>query len=339
MGQKTRITLYIIRALFFAGAVGIGLYTAKALGMPDEQQYQAIIVSGVLAGVLVVAEAFFSGADIRVVSSIVFGLIIGFLMANLFKGVITVMAPTADKGQIDAIAVPVLVVIFSYLGVTFLLQTKDDFRFIIPYVEFKREARGPRPLILDTSAIIDGRIADLCATRIFESRVVVAKFVIDELHAIADSPDKQRKARARRGFDIVSKLRQTEGLEVDIGLHDIGGDGGVDQKLIQLADDVDGRIVTNDMNLAKVASLQGLETVNLNDLADALKPALLPGEKMRVKLVREGENADQGVGYLDDGTMVVIEKGREKIGEDVSVVVTGAYQTNAGRMIFGRLAG
>ena len=227
-----------------------------------------------------------------------------------------------------------------FVCVSFVLQTKDSFRFIVPYVEFSKEIRGARPLLLDTSVIIDGRIVDVAETRILESNVIVPRFVLDELQAIADSADKLKRNRGRRGLDILSKLRHSEALNIqimDVGGEDVEGETGVDSKLVALAKRVNGRVVTNDYNLNKVAQLRGVTVININDLSNAVKPVMLPGESMSVKIIRPGEEAGQGVGFLDDGTMVVVEGGSSHVEETVALTVTSALQTSAGRMIFGKL--
>ena len=229
-----------------------------------------------------------------------------------------------------------------FLCVTFVLQTKDDFRFVIPYVEFAKQTKGARPLLLDTSVIIDGRIADIAETRIIENEVIVPRFVLAELQTIADSDDKLKRNRGRRGLDILNRLQKGQKMEIrilDAHVATVDDAADVDAKLVALAKHMEGRIVTNDYNLNKVAQLRGVDVININDLANALKPVVLPGENMNIKIIKPGEEPGQGVGYLEDGTMVVAEQGRDYIGKEISIVVTSALQTSAGRMIFGRLDG
>jgi len=224
--------------------------------------------------------------------------------------------------------------------VSFILQTKDDFRFIIPYVEFSKQTKGPRSILLDTSVLIDGRITDVAATGILESQLVVPRFILDELQTLADSGDNLKRNRGRRGLDVLGKLRQTLRAEVVLyeASHETESEKDVDQKLMSLAKELNARVLSNDYNLGKVAALRGVDVINVNDLSSALKPVVLPGEKMTVRVVKPGEEAGQGVGYLEDGTMVVVEHGRTHLNEDVEFIVTRALQTSAGRMIFGRLA-
>lgn len=233
-------------------------------------------------------------------------------------------------------------VICCYLSVSFIIQTQDDVRFVIPYVEFAKQTKGNRPMLLDTSVIIDGRIADICETRIVESELVVPRFVLQELQLIADSGDKLKRNRGRRGLDILNRMQLSE--KIDIKIMDVQLERGdakrtVDEMLVELALKTNGRVVTNDFNLNKIAQLRGATVINLNDLANALKPVFLPGERLQVKVIRPGEEAGQGVGYLEDGTMVVIEGGKAHIGASVRISVTSALQTSAGRMIFGRAEG
>ncbi len=230
--------------------------------------------------------------------------------------------------------------IVTYITVSFILQTKDDFRFIVPYVEFQRATKGPRPVILDTSVIIDGRIADVAASGVFESRIIVPRFVLTELQAVADSGDRLKRSRGRRGLEVLQRLQAMPKLELHIWdgtLANAPESQGVDEKLVALAQQEHGRIVTNDFNLNKIAQLRGVDVININSIADALKPVVLPGEHMRVRIVKPGESQGQGVGYLEDGTMVVVEGARDKIGAEIQITVTNALQTAAGKMIFGRV--
>ena len=234
---------------------------------------------------------------------------------------------------------PLVVGMFLCYGcVSLLLQTQHDFRFLIPYVEFSKEVKGLKPYVLDTSVIIDGRIADVVDTRVLDSQLIMPRFVLAELQSIADSSDRLRRSRGRRGLDILNRLRANEEVDLHISDRELPEFSGqtVDQKLVLLAKHLEGKIVTNDYNLNKVARLHGVGVINLNDLANALKPVCLPGEGLRVNIVKAGEEAGQGIGYLDDGTMIVVEGGHDHINEMVDIVVTSVLQTSAGRMIFGK---
>ena len=229
-----------------------------------------------------------------------------------------------------------------FMCVSFVLQTKDDFRFVIPYVEFSKQTKGARPILLDTSVIIDGRIADIADTRILESEIIVPRFILAELQAIADSDDKLKRNRGRRGLDVLNRLQTSDKIDVRImeaRMPDIDDAEDVDAKLVTFAQHLHGRVVTIDYNLNKVAQLRGVDVININDMANALKPVVLPGEEVKVKVIRAGEEPGQGVGYLDDGTMIVAEQARDHVGKEIIITVTSVLQTSAGRMIFGRLQG
>ena len=232
-------------------------------------------------------------------------------------------------------------VVTSYLSISFVLQTKDDFRFIIPYVEFNKQTKGARPILLDTSVLIDGRINDIARSGIFESQMILPRFVVQELQTLADGSDKLKRNRARRGLDTIAELKANSRVELidydPAGRHD--ANLPVDEQLLQLAKELNGRVLTNDLNLNKVAHLRELDVINLNDLANSMKPVVLPGERMTVRLVKPGEEAGQAVGYLDDGTMVVVEQARQFLNEEVEFTVTNMRQTTAGKMIFGRMGG
>jgi len=193
-----------------------------------------------------------------------------------------------------------------------------------------------QPKILDTSVIIDGRIADICEAYFLEGALVVPQFVLRELQLVADSPDSLKRQRGRRGLEVLQRMQKMPNLEVEVAEDDFPQVAEVDMKLIELAKRYDAKIVTNDYNLNKVATLQGLDVLNVNQLANALKPVVLPGEAMRVFILREGKEYNQGVAYLDDGTMVVIDGGRRAINKTVDIIVTSVHQTTAGKMIFGR---
>jgi len=229
-----------------------------------------------------------------------------------------------------------LTVVCCYVSVSVLIQTKDEFRFIIPYVEFSKQLKGTKPLVLDTSVIIDGRIADVCETGFIDGTLVIPQFVLKELQLVADSADSLKRNRGRRGLDILQRIQKMAGVEVMISDMDFPDIREVDLKLIELGRALQGKIVTNDFNLNKVAQLRGVEVLNVNELANSLKPVVLPGETMKVFILKEGKEYNQGVAYLDDGTMVVVDNARRMISKTIDIVVTSVLQTTAGKMIFGR---
>lgn len=342
--------LLILRLTFLAVSIGLGVYVlrvSEAAGWITGSPWAAI---GVFLGAILLAIGVI-GVDIAVkrkqldtISAVYFGLVVGLFLAYVVGLAITPL-PLGDgfqtaSGQVTArgLVQVVMAAILCYTCISLLLQTKDDFRFIIPYVEFSREVKGHRPYILDTSVVIDGRIADVVESNLFDGQLIMPRFVISELQSIADSSDRLRRSRGRRGLDILNRLRNNPEIDIQIydrELPDMAGQP-VDQKLVALAKHLEGKLITNDYNLNKVARLHGVGVINLNDLANALKPIFLPGEHIDVRIVKPGEEAGQGVGYLDDGTMVVVEQGRDHIGEVVAIAVTSVLQTSAGRMVFGR---
>jgi len=307
-----------------------------------------LLGASALALVMVIIEWLMPRKGLRALGGLFFGLLVGMVIAYALSLIVDLVAdtmipqnwPTAASHAIFIGTIKLLIgVITCYFTISFVLQTMDDIRFIIPYVEFSKQAKGTRPIVLDTSTIIDGRIADVCETGILDAPLIVPRFVLQELQSIADSPDRLRRNRGRRGLDVLNRLQRNEKIDVEL-LEPRWArkeqSESVDHKLIMLARELDARLITTDYNLAKVAQLRGIEVINLNDLANALKPAVLPGEEITVKIIRPGEEPTQGVGYLEDGTMVVVEGGRDKIGQEVAITVTSVLQTSAGRMLFGR---
>lgn len=264
------------------------------------------------------------------------------LTSGLIFGALINFAFSVPK--IPGIGLPVQILInlvFTYIGFTLALnkeQELNNFLFehnknIINYSDFDDFLSNK---ILDTSVIIDGRISDICKTGFIEGTLIIPEFVLEELRHIADSSDVLKRNRGRRGLDILKQMQKDPNINVEIINQDFEDIPEVDSKLVKLAQLMDGRIVTNDYNLNKVAELQGVFVLNINELANAVKPVVLPGEEMDVKVIKEGKEDGQGVGYLDDGTMIVVDDGVNYMGEKISVLVTSILQTAAGRMIFAK---
>lgn len=265
---------------------------------------------------------------------VVFGLIITLLMGLLLSYPIY-RIPVAGM-----ILSPLITLMLVFIGTRFLLNRKEDFPFLTSFLsrggKESTTASNETFKILDTSAIIDGRIVDICKTYFLEGIIVVADFVLEELRHIADSPDLLKRNRGRRGLDILNKIQKEMDIPVQIYEGDFDDIAGVDNKLVRLAKVINGKIITNDYNLNKVCELQGIGVLNINELANAVKPVVLPEEEMSAQIIKEGKESSQGVAYLDDGTMVVVEGGRRHIGETIDVLVTSVIQTAAGRMIFAK---
>jgi uncharacterized protein YacL len=217
------------------------------------------------------------------------------------------------------------------------LRGKDEFNIIIPYVRFKRQTLDENVVLLDTSVIIDGRIADIYKTNFIKGRMVVPRFVLQELQRIADSDDPMKRQRGRRGMEILRSMQKDTTLDIKVHEEDLPEYQGVDTKLVKLAKIMDASICTTDYNLNRMATIQGLQILNINELVNAVKPVVFPGEEMEVRLVKEGKEPNQAVAFLDDGTMVVVAEARPLIGQKVKATVTSVLQTQAGRMIFAKL--
>lgn len=270
---------------------------------------------------------------------LLFGLVVAYLLSGIING-IAILQRTSIAGIISAILYVLLAYTGSALGRTLVgridlssiqLPTKG-----LQTAKTKSKAKPNAPKILDTSVIIDGRILDILKTGFLEGDIVIPEFVLVELRHIADSADSLKRNRGRRGLDILNKIQTEFGIEIyntdsEKALANIPE---VDVKLLKLAEVMNGFVVTNDYNLNKVAAIQGVKVLNINELANAIKPIVLPGEEMQVFVVKEGKDASQGVGYLDDGTMIVVENGRKLIGKNITALVTSVLQTSAGRMIF-----
>jgi uncharacterized protein YacL len=333
--------LIVLRCIFFMVAIGLAVSLVQSDAMPAEPSWLPwVVFIGILviASAVVLADVFVPRKPLDVMSSVYFGLVVGLFLAYVAGLALT---PLPLDAWYRTCLNLVVALILCYTCISLLMQTRDDFRFVIPYVEFSKEVKGLKPYVLDTSVVIDGRIADVVETKVLDSQLIMPRFVLGELQAIADSSDRLRRSRGRRGLDILNRLRSNTAVDLEIydrTLPEFEGQP-VDLKLVMLAKHLDGKVVTNDYNLNKVARLHGVDVINLNDLANALKPVFLPGENLEVHIVKPGEEAGQGVGYLDDGTMIVVEGGRDHVNRTVRITVTSVLQTSAGRMIFGRYEG
>lgn len=299
----------------------------------DKHRYLGFFILLAITQLVTVLDLLIRKKHVEIISAIYFGLLIGFLLSYLL---VLALEPVIQE-KYRSLVVLLVTLAIPYLSISLLLQTKDDFRFIIPYVEFSRELVAGKPLVIDSSALIDGRIAEVVDTNVIDGEIVVPQFILHEVQEIADSGDKVRRSRGRRGLEVLAKLQNNPKVQVKMHEADAARDGqSVDQRLVEVAKQLGGRVVTNDFNLNKVASVQGIDVVNLNDVANALKPRYLPGERLKIRVIKEGESQGQGVGYLDDGTMVVCENASRLISKEIDVVVTSVLQSSAGRMIFGR---
>jgi len=334
------MALIILRCIFLLCAGGVSAIINSALPSDMSRSAPWLVFIGImsLAVAVVAADVFVPRKRIDTISAVYFGVLIGMLLTYiLWIAIAPLLVQTIGGRSLQLI----IALVLCYVCTSVLLQTKDDFRFLIPYVEFVREVKGFKPLVLDTSVVIDGRIADLVSTGVFDNQLIMPRFALSELQAIADSSDKLRRTRGRRGLDVLNRMRADDNVDLvifDRELPELAGQT-VDLKLVLLAKHLEGKVVTGDYNLNKVAKLHNVPVINLNEISNALRPAYLPDETFRIRVIKAGEGPEQGVGYLDDGTMVVIEGGRNRIGEDLDVRVTSTLQTNAGKMIFTKYEG
>jgi uncharacterized protein YacL len=354
------MVLNILRALFVLLMAAVGWHAINEENSPIGGLTWLLLTVALIVGVFILClDILAPRKKLAVFSAGLFGIVIGLVIAYALSFVVKLMVDQYYQPNIEEVSDKSLNASFilrrdsleefidmllgvsaCYLSISFILQTKDDFRFIIPYVEFSKQTKGARPMLLDSSVLIDGRIGEVAATGIIESQLIVPRFIQGELQRLADSSDKMIRARGRRGLDILTKLQASgnpEVIDYDSSARDDGKKLDEDQQLLALAKELNGRVLTNDYNLNKLAQLRGVDVINLNELANAMKPEVMPGEKMSVRLLKEGDLSGQGVGYLDDGTMVVVEKGAGFLGQDVEFTVTNTRQTVQGRMIFGRV--
>lgn len=323
------MNLLLVRILFVIGSAIVG--------------YQMLIISGsaflgglvgsVAALVMILLEMGMRRVSVRGLSSAVFGLLLGLFMAKIVGDAVSLLTKIPSESPVRL----ALTLIFCYLGMVIGLRGKDEFNIIIPYVRLRRQDQAEEVAILDTSVIIDGRIQDIFKTKFLEGRVVIPRFILKELQQIADSTDPIKRQRGRRGLEILHVIQKETGLDIILHEEEFPEVPEVDAKLVKLAQLLEAKILTVDFNLNRVASFQGVKVLNINELANALKPVVFAGEQMELKLIKEGKEHNQAVGYLDDGTMVVVEDARRLIGQEVRVAVTSVLQTQAGRMIFTKL--
>ncbi len=305
----------------------------------------AIVLGAFLAITLIWIEIKYAARFLVGIFTVILGLFIGFIASNLFlQAMFLIPHIRILKEQItpekyiqmeDVIRVGVTF-LFCYLAIAILFNTKNRFKLLIPFIDFTKEG-SERFLILDSNVIIDGRIGGICDTNILRGTLVVPQFVLNEIQILSDSSDKQKRLRGRRGLEVLANLQETSSLKVQIDADIFPKIIDVDGKLVALAKKLEGIIVTNDYSLKKIAQLHEVEVINLNALANAVRASVFPGEYIRLKVVKAGEEVEQGIGYLDDGTVVVIESGRKFIDKTITIVVTNVLQNNIGRMVFAKI--
>jgi uncharacterized protein YacL len=327
------LTVNLLRVLFVTACATIGAMVSIAI---QNNASPGLLLGIVFGLVVVLIDRLLKGFSLRAFSSATFGLLLGLLFANLLSAsdILHYQSETTQW-----VARLIVYSTFAYLGMMLAMRSnRDEFSLIIPYVRFTRETTQQEALILDTNVIIDGRIAELCATGFLSRSLIVPRFILGELQILADSRDSLKRERGRRGLEILNQLKNSR--EVELTIHESAGDDrdvGVDARLVQAAKVLQARLLTNDSALCQVARLQQVPTLNLNDLSRALRPTVVVGDEIELNLVKEGREHHQAVGYLADGTMIVVNQARPHVGKTKPVVVSSALQTTAGRLIFAEL--
>src|ERR1044071_6600926 len=326
------MSVWVLRLLFL-GLSTVGGYAVSQV-RPEliENGLWGALVGFGFGGLLIAVDEMVKGFSLRAFSAASFGLLLGTLIALFIEN--SVLFDFADNPVRCLIRLSVFLG-FGYIGMILAMRSnKEDFYLIIPFVRFASQSKPQNLLLLDTSVIIDGRIADLIEGNFLEGTIVVPRFVLKELQFIADSSDPIRRARGRRGLETLSRVQRNARNEVKIHEADFPDDKEVDTKLIRLARALGAKLFTNDYNLGKIAELQFVACVNIHELARGMKPAILPGEVFSLKVVREGKDKGQGVGYLNDGTMVVVNNAHNFIGQQIDIQVQSLVQTGAGVLVF-----
>jgi uncharacterized protein YacL len=312
--------IWIIRASFILLSTIFGFITGDLKG-----GFTGLILAVILVGL----ESSVRRPLLRDLFACLVGLVFGLIVASL---IIYVVSETTNTTEIVKVCIALL---FGYAGMMIIYRRRETFG-LFSLTAQGLQSNSPSFKILDTSVIIDGRIRDICQTGFIDGIIVIPRFVLNELQHIADSPDLLRRNKGRRGFEILEDLQNHPDIDVEVTEEDFPDVPEVDAKLVYLAQKIGARIITNDFNLNKVAELQGVTVLNINELANAIRPVVVAGEVIKVRILREGKEQNQGVGYLDDGTMVIVENGKQYVGQTTEVVVTQTLRTSAGQMIFSR---
>ncbi len=324
------MTLLFIRVFFLIISTLIGFYIGSIAFYP----FWGVCLGFGTGLALILLEISLRRVSVRGLSSMVFGLLLGVFMAKLVSDILSLLPLGEFVQSVSRVA---FTLIFSYLGAVMALRGKDEFNLIIPYVRFKRQDMEERIVLLDTSAIIDGRIKEIYKTNFFVGRIVVPRFVLQELHRVADSQDPLKHKRGRRGLEILRSIQKDSSFGLIIHEEDVPQEEDVDSKIVRLAKILDAKICTTDYNLSRMAAIQGVITLNLHELVHAIKPVVFPGDELQVRLIREGKEPDQAVAYTEEGVMIVVSEARKLIGKVVTVQVTSVLQTQSGRMIFAKM--
>src|SRR5437764_1894329 len=327
------MSVWILRVLFLSLSTLGGFAVSQVRPELIDDGFRGVLIGFGFGGLLIAIDEMVKGVSLRAFSAASFGLLLGTLIALLIdKSGLFVYAEDKPVRWLIRLC---LFLCFGYIGMILAMRSnKEDFYLIIPFVRFASQSKPENLLVLDTSVIIDGRIADLIEGNVLEGTIVVPRFVLKELQFIADSSDAIRRARGRRGLETLRRIQRNTRNEVKIHEADFPEETEVDAKLVRLARALGAKLFTNDYNLGKIAELQSVPCVNIHELSRAMKPAVLPGETFNLKIVREGRDKGQGIGYLNDGTMVVVNNAYPFIGHQIEVQVQSLVQTGAGVLVF-----
>ena len=325
-------TINLLRALFVTFMTAIGVMIG---GSAFDAPWMGGFAGALIGLVVVLADRLLKGISLRVFSSATFGLLVGFLFARLLLASNILRAVSEDTQWVIGLLVYATSGYFAMMLA--MRSSRDEFALVIPYIRFRRATVQDEPLLVDSNIIIDGRLPELCGTGFLSSSIVVPRFILDELQRLADSADPLKRERGRAALDRLQQMQRNPALTVTIHESEADADTPVDTRLVQLAKLLDARILTNDSNLCAIARIQGVAALNLYDLAKALRPALAPGQQLELALVKEGREPHQAVGYLPDGTMIVVNHARNLLGKTVPVSIASALQTSAGRLFFAEL--
>ena len=331
------MALIIIRVVFLILSSVSGYVVVQNLSAEPTtgQAFQGVAIGLAVPAVIFALEAILRKYFVDAIAGIMFGVVTGFILSFITFQTLNLVTP--NNKVLTQLQVP-LTLIICYICVAIVLQTKDKFKFIIPYVDFRSGEKAPDFLIIDSSAVIDGRIFNLLKMRIFTEKVIIPQFVLDELQALSDSSDRLKREKGKRALNTVQKIREDIFLDIEVYFDSTKGSGEVDSKLIRLGIKINGRIATTDANLEKVAIIEDVQVLNIHEMACAFRVELIAGEQIEVEIMRKGEQGKgQGVGFLPDGTMVVVENGDSKIGKTVKIEVTNSVQTSSGKMIFSKM--
>ena len=327
----------VLRVLFVVLSFAVGLWLHRASEVVFAW-YFPYLMAGFAMGIIG-AEVVFQRRHLKTMVAAIAGLMLGVIVSALVVGLLLLFTTEPSlEVRVRSIShfIPVIALFICYFSMSIVLQTKDQFRFVIPYVDFSDQGPPTGGIVLDTSILIDGRMIELASSGLVDATLVVPGFVLRELQRLADSADPEKRSRGRRGLDMVALLRSRATCPVRVEESAVSEAPDVDSKLIRITQMLGARLATTDLNLAKLARVQRVPVINLNEVAFTMRPKVIPGDEFPLQIVRPGEKPGQGVGYLEDGTMVVVENARSMIKKKVKVAATGVNQTSAGRLVCAR---